>query len=77
MSRPLPPLPGVDPATAPTPDDPEWEEWYERVAISPEGVDRMLIWQHLHRTPTERLAVLQRVVNDLLEMRGGRWPELR
>lgn len=76
MSRPIPPLPGVDPATSPTPDDPRWEEWYERVAISPEGVDRMLIWQHLHRTPTERLAVLQRVVNDLLEMRGGRWPEL-
>jgi hypothetical protein len=73
----LPPLPGVDPATAPRPDDPEYAEWAERVGCSPEGIDRGLIWASLHRTPAERLEALERAVNDLLELRGGRWPEIR
>jgi hypothetical protein len=76
MANPLPPLPGVETLGAPTPDDPGYVDWLERVAVSPEGVDRMLIWEHLQRTPTERLEVLERTVNDLLELRGGRWPEL-
>lgn len=76
MPRPLPRLPGVAAEGAPTPDDPDYPEWLERVAVSPEGVDRMLIWEHLQRTPEERLSVLERTVNDLLELRGGRWPEL-
>jgi hypothetical protein len=57
--RPLPPLPGVDPSTAPTPDDPEYCDWLERIVFSPEGVDRGLIWEQLHRTPTERLREMQ------------------
>jgi len=75
--RPLPPLPHVDPATAPRPEDPGYAEWVEKVGCSPEGIDRGLIWASLHRTPAERLAVLERAVNDLLELRGGRWPEIR
>jgi hypothetical protein len=76
MADPVPPFPGVATLGGPTPDDPSYVEGLERVAISPEGVDRILIWENLQRTPTERLAVLERTVNALLELRGGRWPEL-
>ncbi|HNZ95658.1 MAG TPA: hypothetical protein PKM64_00495 [Thermoanaerobaculia bacterium] len=76
-SRPLPPLPGVDPATAPAPGDPDYPAWVESVAISPEGIDRTLIWASLHRTPAARLAALERAVADLLEISGGRYPEIR
>jgi hypothetical protein len=70
--RPLPPLPGVDPATVPTPDEPGYCDWVERVVFSPEGVDRMLIWEQLHRTPTERLRAMQALMNDLrIGDRGG------
>jgi hypothetical protein len=72
-----PPLPGVDLATAPGVDDPGYAEWVESVALSAEGVDRSLVWASLDRTPAERLAVLERAVNDLLELRGGRWPAIR
>ena len=75
--RPLPPLPGVDAATAPRPEDPGYAEWAASVGCSPEGIDLGLIWASLHRTPAERLAVLERAVNDFLELRGGRWPEIR
>lgn len=54
---PLLPLPGVDPATAPAADDPGYSDWLARVAFSPEGVDRMQIWEMLHATPSERLVV--------------------
>lgn len=74
---PLPPLPGADPARAPSPDDPAWADWAEALTISPEGVDRSQIWASLHRTEDERLAVLERAVSDLLELRGGAWPEIR
>lgn len=74
--RPPPPLPGVPALGAPTPDDAGYDEWLERVAFTPAGVDRTLIWEHLQRTPTERLAVLERLVNEILELRGGRRPEL-
>lgn len=70
-----PPLPGVDPSTAPAPGEPGYEEWVESVLFSPEGVDRALIWEHLHRSPEERLAILERTVKDLLELRGGQWPQ--
>ncbi len=73
--RSLPPLPGVDPDSAPLPDDPAYQQWREETIFSPEGVDRALIWEHLHRSPDERLAILERAVNDILELRGGRWPE--
>jgi len=73
----LPPLPGVDPATAPLPDDPGYCDWVEGVLFSAEGVDRAAIWASLHRTPAERLAWLETAVNSLLELRGGRWPEIR
>lgn len=53
--RPLPPLPGVDPETAPTPDDPGYSDWVERTAFNEAGVDRMQIWERLHQTPDERL----------------------
>ena len=76
-ARELPPLPGVDVAMAPEVDDPSYAAWVEGVTFSPEGIDRSLIWASLHRTPAERLAVLERAVNDLLELRGGRWPEVR
>jgi hypothetical protein len=62
---PLPPLPGVDPATAPSPDDPGYCDWVERVGFTPEGVDRMQIWENLHRTPTERLQALQSMVDEM------------
>ena len=75
--RPLPPLPGVDLADAPEVDDPRYPEWVERVTLSPDGVDRSLVWASLHRTPAERLEILERAVNDLLELRGGCWPALR
>lgn len=55
----LPPLPGVDPATAPAPDDPGYAHWVERTVFSREGVDRALIWENLQRSPAERLAALQ------------------
>lgn len=74
---PLPPLPGFDPTRAPSPDDPSWADWVDVVTNSPEGVDRSLIWVSLHRSPGERLAVLERAVADLLELRGGVWPEGR
>ena len=61
---------------APAPGDAEWPAWLERQAISPEGVDRALVREQLSRTPEQRLEVLERAVNDLLELRGGRWPEL-
>jgi hypothetical protein len=75
--KPLPPLPGVDAAKVPGLDEPGYEAWVERVTFSPEGVDRSQIWASLHRTPAERLAILEQTVNDLLELRGGRWPEVR
>ncbi len=75
--RALPLMPGVDPAAAPEPGDPAWEAWVESVVFSPEGVDRSQIWASLHRTPDERLAILQRAVNDLLRLRGAAAPELR
>lgn len=75
--EPLPPLPGVDPSTAPLPDDPEYGEWIESVLFSAEGVDRSSIWASLHRSPAERLALLETAVNVFLELRGGRWPEIR
>jgi len=59
----LPPLPGVDPATAPAPDDPGYGDWLERSVYSPEGVDRSLIWLNLHRAPAARLAALQDFVD--------------
>jgi hypothetical protein len=61
---------------APAPGDAEWPAWLERQAISPEGVDRALVREQLSRTPEQRLEALERAVNDLLELRGGRWPEL-
>lgn len=61
--RPLPPLPGVSVEDAPLPDDPGYCDWVERVVFSPEGVDRGLIWENLHRTPAERLRVLQDFVD--------------
>ncbi len=65
MSLPeLPLLPGVDPATAPQPDDPGYCDWVERIVFSPEGVDRSLLWEMLHRTPAERLARLQDYVDS-------------
>jgi hypothetical protein len=70
--RELPPLPGVDAESAPGFDDPGYQEWLLRTAFSPEGVDRMLIWEMLHRTPAERLATLESLVNDLLAIRGDR-----
>lgn len=76
MSRAIPNLPAVSAEDAPTPDDPGYSEWLERVAISPEGVDRMQLWESLQWTPAQRLAELERVVNDLLELRGGRRPEI-
>jgi hypothetical protein len=60
----------------PAPGDAEWETWLESRTVSSEGVDIALIREHLARTPTERLAILERTVNDLLELRGGRWPEV-
>jgi hypothetical protein len=64
-ARDLPPLPGVDLATAPSPDDPGYCDWVERHVFSPEGVDRGLIWENLHRTPTERLREMQGFLDAL------------
>lgn len=61
---------------APAPGDAEWPDWLERRAVSSEGVDLELIREQLARTPDQRLEVLERAVNDLLELRGGKWPEL-
>jgi hypothetical protein len=72
--RPLPPLPGVDPATAPTPDDPGYCDWIERVGFSPEGVDRMLIWERLHLSPEERLSALEDFAETILRLRNGSRP---
>ena len=63
-------------AEAPAPGEPGYEEWLQRVAVSPQGIDRMLVLEHLRRSPTERLELLERTVNGILELRGGRWPEL-
>lgn len=63
-------------ASAPTPGDADWPAWLESQAISPEGIDLALVREQLRRTPEERLAALERAVNDLLELRGGRWPEV-
>lgn len=73
----IPPLPGADADRAPAPDDPAYPAWVERVLVSPEGIDRGQIWESLRRTPAERLALLERAVNDLLALAGGRWPEVR
>jgi hypothetical protein len=67
----------IDPAGAPDADDPGYAAWVESVAFSADGVDRALIWASLDRTPAERLAILERAVNDLLELNGGRWPAVR
>lgn len=61
--RSIPPLPGVDPATAPSPDDPGYSDWIERVVYTPEGVDRLQLWEALHETPTERLRRLQAMMD--------------
>jgi len=61
---------------APAPGDADWPAWLEGQTVSPEGVDLALIREHLARTPGERLEALERAVNDLLELRGGRWPEV-
>lgn len=74
--RELPPLPGVDPENAPLPGEPGYDEWIERTVFSPEGVDRGLIWESLHRSPGERLAALQDFVDTVLRIRGGRRPEI-
>ena len=63
--KPLPPLPGVDPENAPTPDDPGYSDWVERVAFTPEGVDRMQLWEDLHSTPTERLRAMRVLVEEM------------
>lgn len=60
----LPPLPGVDPETAPLPGDPSYDDWVESAAFSPEGIDRELIWEMLHKTPSERLRSLQDFVDS-------------
>ena len=60
--RELPPLPGVDPATAPLPGEPGYEAWLESTVYSPEGVDRAQIWEMLHLTPAERLERLEEIV---------------
>jgi hypothetical protein len=74
--RDLPPLPGVDPAEAPSPDDPGYCDWVDRVAFSPEGVDRELTWEQLHRSPAERLCSLDDFVATVPRIRGGRRPEI-
>ena len=62
-TRDLPPLPGVDPAAAPMPGEPGYDEWVECTVFSPEGVDRGLIWEQLHQTPTERLRAVQGLID--------------
>ena len=61
----LPPLPGVDPATAPTPDDPAYSDWVESVGFSAEGVDRMQIWEMLHSTADERVAAIEALSREV------------
>lgn len=70
----VPPRPPVD--GAPAPGDADWTAWLEGQTTSSEGVDLVLVREQLARTPGERLEVLERAVNDLLELRGGRWPEV-
>mgnify|MGYP001591762590 CR=1 FL=1 len=65
----LPPLPGVDPVSAPSPDDPAYGDWLESVAFSPEGVDRMQIWEMLHATPAERLAAIETLSREMEHLR--------
>ena len=65
----LPPLPGVDPATAPSADDPGYSDWVERVGFSPEGVDRMQIWEMLH---AERLAAIETLSREMEILRRAR-----
>ncbi len=71
-ARSLPPLPGVDPATAPSPDDPGYSDWVEQVSFSPEGVDRMQIWEMLHATPAERLAAIESLSREMEILRRAR-----
>ena len=71
-SRPLPPLPGVDPAMAPHADDPGYSDWVERVGFSPGGVDRMQIWEMLHATPAERLAAIEMLSREMEILRRAR-----
>jgi hypothetical protein len=61
----LPPLPGVDPSTAPSLDDPGYSDWVERIAFSPAGVDRMQIWEMLHATPAARLAAIETLSREI------------
>lgn len=70
----VPPKLTVD--DAPVPGDAHWQAWLEGQMVSSEGVDLALVHEHLARAPGERLEVLERTVNDLLELRGGRWPEV-
>lgn len=72
VERPLPPLPGVDPATAPSADDPAYSDWVAQVAFSPEGVDRMQIWEMLHATPAERLAAIEALSREMEILRRAR-----
>jgi hypothetical protein len=72
VDRPLPPLPGVDPATAPSIEDPGYPDWVERVGFSPEGVDRMQIWEMLHATPAERLAAIETLSREMEILRRAR-----
>lgn len=65
----VPPLPGVDPATAPSLDDPGYPAWLESVAFSPEGVDRMQIWEMLQATPAERLAAIETLSREMTILR--------
>lgn len=67
----VPPLPGVDPEKAPTPDDPEWSEWLDHVNFTPEGVDRSLIWESLHRSPAERLLFHETLSREVDLLRRG------
>jgi hypothetical protein len=69
--KPLPPLPGVDPATAPAPDDPDYSDWLERVAFNEAGVDRMQIWERLHQTPDERLEGAEKFSREISVLRDG------
>ena len=72
VARQLPPLPGVDLATAPSADDPGYSVWVERVGFSPEGVDRMQIWEMLHATPAERLAAIETLSREMEILRRAR-----
>lgn len=67
---PLPPLPGLDPEKALTPDDPGYSDWLESVVYNSDGVDRLLIWENLHRSPSERLERLQAMVDFVYSVHG-------